>query len=162
MAGEPALDKVGAALKEALQASEAFDGVLIDVDRPDDDEYGNTEIERGAINIVHDSTAFQHGSYGEHANATLHTASFDLDMITAVKAAASNARRLREMEADAVAALALDLTLGGLVSDVNWLSAGGGEDVRADVAVRPLRLEIEFATPLGDHRTVIGAAGLIP
>lgn len=156
MAGEPALDKVLTALKAAL--SVGLDGVTVDVDRAEDDAYGNAELGGGAVNIIHQATDFSPHDHG----TTEHRASIDLSMVVERKAATTNAAQLREMEADLVAALWANRTLGGLVQDITWTGADGADDVRENVAARVLSIEILFLTPLGDHRTVIGASGLIP
>ena len=152
MAGEPALDKILTALKASIVAT----ATTVDIDRPEDEEYGNAELD--AINILHNRTSYEPHSHGE----TLHRASVDLDMIVSVEASAANGARLRIFEADVVAALFVDRTLGGVAQVVILISSGGDEDVRADHGARALSIEILYLTPLGDHRTIIGAAGLIP
>ena len=152
MAGEPAIQKVLGTLQAALSTA----AVTVDIDRPEDDAYGKGELE--AINIQHRSTTFEHHSHNE----TLHRATVDIGMIVAVEASATNAVRLREMEADVVAVLWANRTLGGLAQDMTPLSSGGDDDVRSDEGERALSVEILFLTPVGDHRTVIGATGLIP
>ena len=151
----PALDKVLTALKTAINSAAS----LVEIDRTEDDAYGKGDLgTNGAVNILHLRTDFEMRAHAEH----LHKARIDLDMVVAVEASASNGARLRDMEARLVAALWADRTLGGVVEDVMLLSSGGDEDVRADTGARPLSIEIHFLTPLGDHYTVIGAAGLIP
>lgn len=154
MAGEPALDKVLTALKTTLEA--ALPTLQVDIDRADDDPYGNAEIANGAINIIERRTTFSALTHAE----TLHTSDIDLDNVLAVEASATNAARLRQMEADEVAALWADRTLGGLVTDIQFASSGGDEDVLTDEGARPLSIRILFLTPIGDHFTVIGADGL--
>jgi hypothetical protein len=156
MAGEPAIQKVLVALRAALTPA----AVTVDIDRPDDDAYGQAELE--AINLRHTGTRFESGTSAEYQSAQHHYASVDVGMIVGVEASASNAQRLREMEADVVALLWADRTLGGLVSNIEPTSSGGDDDVRSDEGERQLSLEIHFCTPVGDHRTVIGATGLIP
>lgn len=154
MAGETALDKVLTALRATLAA--AIPTVTWQIDRPEDDALGRGELPHG--NIQHSGTRFEQLTHGE----TLHRATIDISMTVETKAASTNARRLREMEADIVAAIAAAPTLGGLAQDIIPLSSGGDEDVRADEGASTLSLVILFLTPLGDHRTVLGAAGLIP
>jgi hypothetical protein len=155
MAGEPAIEKVIAGLQAALAGT----ATTVDVDRAEDDGFGKGEIGAlGALNIRHVGTVFEDHSHNE----TLHRATFDIGMIVAVEAAKTNAARLREKEADVVAALWADRTLGGLVQDISPQSSGGDDEVRADEGERSLTVKILFLTPVGDHRTVIGATGLIP
>lgn len=158
MSGEPALDKVLVALRTIIAS--AFPAATVEIDHPADEEFGNAEIDAGAVNIVHQDTAFDdRGAYSQ--GATKHTASIDLDLLVSADAVKTNAAQLRDMEVDAVAALWANRTLGGLVQDVRWPAATGCSDVYADVAGRTLKLEIDFLTPTGDHRTIIGAAGLV-
>lgn len=156
----PALDKVLTALQAVMAA--AFPAATVEIDRPVDEDFGNVEIANGAVNIVHQGTVFDNnGAYDQ--GATKHTASVDLDLLRAVSASATSAALLREMEADAVAALWANRILSGLAQDVRWPSASGCDGVYANVAGRTLKLEIDFLTPVGDHRTVIGVDGtLIP
>lgn len=156
MAGEPALDKVLNGLKTTLTGAATLNGVTVDIDRADDDAYGKGDLP--AININHTGTDFELHEHGMQ----LHRASVELDMLVETRAASPIGRRLREMEADIVAALWADRSLGGLAQDVGLVTAGGDEDIRADEGGRVLSIEIIFLTPVGDHRTVIGAAGLVP
>lgn len=155
MAGEPAIQKIADGLKAALTGT----ATTVEVDRPEDDAYGKGEIGAlGALNIRHTTTVFEPF---DHAT-TLHRAAFDIGMIVEVKPGPSNAARLREMEADLVAALWADRTLGGLAQDVQPQASGGDDDVRTDEGERSLSVEVLFLTPVGDHRTIIGPAGPIP
>ncbi|MEA3044574.1 MAG: hypothetical protein QOH47_2412 [Sphingomonadales bacterium] len=153
-------DPVAALSKVLANLETALDGAagLIETDRADDNPFENAELATGAINILQRRTQFEQHSQNE----VLHRAQIDLDMIVAVEAASTNGARLREMEADIVAALWADRTLGGLAQDIDVDSSGGGEDVLCDEGSRPLSITILFLTPLGDHRTIIGAAGLVP
>jgi len=153
MAGEPALDKVLSALKTRLE--DALTGVLVEADRPDDSPFGNAEMP--ALNIRYRGTRKTMMTNCE----VLNEASFDLDMIVAVEAAASNAARLREMEASIGEALWADRTLGGLLQDYELQSSAGDEDVLADDGVRPLDFTARYLTQIGDDRTIYGAAGAI-
>lgn len=155
MAGEPALDKVLTALKTVLDPVAS----LVEIDRADDDSYGKGELgANGAINILHLRTTFEMHEHG----VQLHRAALDLDMAVAVDADATNGARLRVLEADIVEALWADRTLGGLAQDVILISSGGDEDVRADEGARPLSIEVLYLTPVGDHRTILGATGPVP
>jgi hypothetical protein len=155
MAGEPALEKVLVNLLAALTGG-TLTGATKEIDRADDNPWGKGELP--ALNIIHRRTSFRQHSMNE----TLHTAQIDIEMIVAVEAASTNGKRLREMEADVVAALWADRTLGGLAQDIDLDSSGGDEDVLCDEGARPLSINILFLTPVGDHRTIIGHAGLIP
>lgn len=152
----PALDKVLVALATTLNAWPALAAATFEIDRPEDEALGNAEVPHG--NIKHDHTSFEQFTHGE----TLHRASVSIDMIVAVEAAATNAAQLRVFEANIVAALWADRTLGGLAQDVVPGNSNGGENVLADEGGRTLSIEILFLTPIGDHFTVIGAAGLVP
>lgn len=154
MAGEPALDKVLAALKTTLETIPG-DG-LVEIDRADDNPFGNAELP--ARNVLHRRTGFEQLSHGE----TLHRAQIDIDHIVATEAASTNGAALREMEAETVEALWADRTLGGLAMDIEIESSGGGEDVFTDEGARALSITVLFATPIGDHRTILGAAGPVP
>lgn len=152
MPGTPALDKVLAALAAVFAAEPG----TTDIDRPEDDGYGKGEIP--ARNIIDRGETFT-----EHSqNETLHVAAVDIDHIVAVEASATNGAQLREMEARTVELLWADRTLGGLVQEIIWTGNGGAIDVHANQGARTLSIQILFLTPVGDHRTVIGAAGLIP
>jgi hypothetical protein len=150
----PALDKILTALRTALAT--ALPTTLIEIDRPSDDEHGNAELP--AINIVHQGTTFDNHNQSE----TLHTAAVDLDMLVATASGSTNASRLRVLEADLVAALWANRTLGGVAQDIRWDSSSGTGDVEANAAGRAISIEILFLTPLGDHRTILGAVGPVP
>lgn len=154
MAGEPAIRKVLAALKTVLSAGMAT--VTWHIDRPEDQPFGNAEYPAG--NILHTGTDFEPFSHGE----TLHRAAISLDLIVGKKVGVSNSSQLDEIEADAVATLHANRTLAGLAQDVIPQSSEGNEQVAADEGARLLRFEILFLTPLGNHRTIIGAGGLVP
>lgn len=156
MAGEPALEKVLTALRSTLGSAEQFDGATIEIDRPSDKAYGRGELP--AINPRHISTSFSSPTYGE----TLHSAEVDLDYAVETKAAATIGKRLREMEADLIAVLFANRTLGGLVQDIQPQDSSGGEEQESDTGLRTLTVHILFLTPVGDHRTLVGANGLIP
>lgn len=153
MAGEPAIRKIVDALAATLGA---IPGLRVDIDRAEDEPYGNAELP--AANIVVAGVAFEARDHG----TTLHRASVDIDLHVDPEAGSTNAARLDAIEADAVATLHADRTLGGRAEDVAPLSSGGADGLRADTAVRTLSIEIRFLTPLGDHRTLMGATGPIP
>lgn len=156
MAGEPAIRKVLVALEQTLQTVATLSTVGIEIDRAEDEPFGNAELP--AVNILHTGTDFSLRSHAE----TLHRASINLDMIVDSKAGASNSAQLDELEATIIATLWANRTLAGLVEDIAPQSSEGNEQVRADEGARLLTLEILFLTPIGDHRTIIGAAGPIP
>lgn len=153
MAGEPAIDKIATGIETALSG---LAGVTVDIDRAEDEAWGAGEIP--GVNVIHEETEFSQFDNG----STLHRARFTLDLVEDVSAEEGLKRKLRELEADVVAALWADRTLGGIAQDVVPLSAGGDDDVRADEGIRPLFIEVLFLTPIGDHRTIIGASGLVP
>jgi hypothetical protein len=152
MPGTPALEKVLTALKAVFTGESATTAS----DRPEDDAFGKGELP--ARNIIDRGTSY---SLIE-TSVELHIARVDIDHVVAVTAAATNGAKLREMEARTVELLFANRTLGGLVQDIRWSDSGGDDEVRADDGARALSIEILFLTPLGDHRTVIGASGLIP
>jgi hypothetical protein len=152
----PALDKVLVALAATLNAWPALAAATFEIDRADDEALGNAELPHG--NVQHDQTSFEQFTHGE----TLHRAAVSIDMIVSVEASATNGAKLRVFEADIVAALWADRTLGGCVQDIVPGSSSGTENVLADEGGRTLSIEILFLTPVGDHFTLIGAAGLIP
>lgn len=154
MAGEPALTKILTALGALVDAVAGT--ATVDVDQPDDESLDESELK--AVNIIHIRTAFAMHEHGVQE----HRATIDLDMVTGQDADETNAEQLRNLEADLVAALWAGRTLGGIAQDIILLSSGGDEDVRAEVGARPLSIEVLYLTPLGDHRTIIGAAGLVP
>lgn len=154
MAGEPALTKVQTALKAALEA--AMPGWLVEADRADDSPLGNAELP--ALNIRYRGTVRDTISNCEVRNR----ARFGLSLAVSVEEASTIAARLREAEADIGAALWADRTLGGLIFDYEIASTDGDEDVLSDEGGRELDLTLSYLTPVGDDRTIIGAAGLVP
>jgi hypothetical protein len=66
------------------------------------------------------------------------------------------------MEADLIAVMFANRTLGGLTQDIQPQSSSGGEEQESDTGLRTLTVNILFLTPVGDHRTIVGANGLIP
>lgn len=154
MAGEPAIRKVAVALRATIASLESLTTAVID--RPEDEPFGNAELPAG--NILHTNTTFELRTYNEQ----LHRATFAIDMIVSNDPDGSNAARLDELESDLIALLWANRTLGGLVEDIRPLSSEGNEQVRADDGARLLNIEILFVTPMGDHRTIIGPAGIVP
>jgi hypothetical protein len=159
MAGEPALEKVITALHATIDA--ALPNATVDIERPASQAYSSGEIADGAINIIHTKTVFEAPWDGDQAT-TLHQVSFDIDMIVDPTVVSTITQRLRVMEADIIAALYADRTLGGLVLDIIPQSSGGVAAQYSGGGARPLFILILFLTPLGDHKTVIGSGGLIP
>lgn len=153
MAGEPSSRKVKLALKATLTVP---DGPTWHIDRPADEPFGNAELPAGNIRVVR--VEFEPLDQG----TTIHRATIDLDLATSVTATESIDAQQEEMAADAVAILYADRTLGGLTQNITPQDMTGTEDDGAEAGIAILRFEIIWLTPHGDHRTIIGASGLIP
>lgn len=151
MAGTPALRKV----IEALETTLASAGTVF-IDRPEDESFGEGQLP--AWNILTDAEVeFSPLDQG----TTLHRATVDIDLIDKI-GETSIASRLDELEAETVELLHADRTLGGLAQDVRPDSSAASGQIYADAGARTLSVTILYLTPLGDHRTVIGATGIIP
>lgn len=154
MSGEPAIEKVKAALK--TMAAAAVPAATIAVNRPDDEPFGNAELPAIGIRVV--AVDFEAHEQG----ATLHRARIEFDVATAGTASLSIDGDQSEMAAALVARIHADRTLGGLMQDMTEQSMSGTEDDGSEAGIAILGYEGIFLTPLGDHRTIIGATGLIP
>lgn len=150
----PALDKVLSALKATFDAAPALSGDAAAVDRAKDAAWGKGELP--ARNILERQTVF---SAFDHSS-TLHRAEVDIDHIAPAVEGLTNAAALRLMEANTVAALWADRTLGGLVQDIQLDGSGTPEDLLIEEGARTLSIVILFLTPVGDHFTVVGADGI--
>ncbi|HEX5183588.1 MAG TPA: hypothetical protein VFW19_10610 [Allosphingosinicella sp.] len=156
MSGTPAIRKVLAALKAALEATAVF--TTVEIDRSPEEPYGNAEFP--AANIV--VTAVQITAPWQYkANGTLHEPRFEIGLVVENSAAATVNAQLDDLECTVIAALTGDPAINDYFQKFSPEESEGAADVPTDDGTRRLLFAGQFLTPFGDHRTLIAQSGPI-
>lgn len=151
---DPAIAKVGDALGAQILAWPALSVFTVKVDESED-----IAVEAGLDKIIRISTTAYQVDQSDEQNQTIHTATFDCEVINGTQAFGTISRANQEAVAHIVAAIASDRTLGGRVEDIQEIDVAPAGAIGKDVSAASLQIRLQFYTARDDWFTIIGVGG---
>jgi hypothetical protein len=141
-----------------IQIRDALAGILaavpqckVYVDRGEAEPISQDERPAIVVRVVEQRFDWMERGQG----AQRHTAMIDLDFYEESLTWNGISARLAEMQAQAVALIAADRTLGGRCFDLNFESSTAELDATPDLGCATLTLTAEYLTPASDWTTLI-------
>lgn len=150
----PAVTKVEDALAARLQSWPELAGwtVLVDQDQSE-------ALAEGTDKTILLSLASHSFDIADENWKTIHTAIFDVEVVSQFQATGTINRTNREVIANIVGAIASDRSMGGRLQDCEEVDAAPTAAIGKDVGSVSLQLYVRFYTPRGDFFTINGVSG---